>query len=501
MQYDVIVIGSGISGLCSALVLAQHGLKTAVFEQARHMSPLLSRFRRGQSWFDCGYHYHGNFHRGSALEMFMRSMGLDALVDESIPMNSKAYDQLVCSNGSRIVLPTGMEAVRDSLKSQFPKDSKAIDAYLERIQKVLDSSPFTNKDLPPEDATFSIIQDIDLQSFFDQIGASAEFAEAISNYGYFLYGVPWDETPFYLHAQVVGSFYQSALSFRQGGDTVVQAFRKRFEEEGVDVFTESMVTKIVSTERRRLKGVMVRDASGEEYFAKCRRCISTIHPRELAAVLDPGVLRPFNMNRLCGFDETFSPFAIYLEVKDPPGELYRSNVYHLAVNGHKLDKENSLAILNYSEKPENGKTGICILGQAWETTKGHDCHGIEEGFCRLSNEKNGQPYEEYKEAMQQYYFEKACQVLPELKQKARIVDAATPCSFERYTRNWMGSIYGIRHTTDRAGLSPFSMVKGLYLAGQNIVAPGLMGAAISAFVACGCILGWNQYWNKVHEYR
>jgi all-trans-retinol 13,14-reductase len=52
-----------------------------------------------------------------------------------------------------------------------------------------------------------------------------------------------------------------------------------------------------------------------------------------------------------------------------------------------------------------------------------------------------------------------------------------------------GGLYGCQHTVSQFNPVPVTRISNLLLAGQSIIAPGLMGAMISAFLACGFLLG------------
>jgi C-3',4' desaturase CrtD len=54
MQYDVILIGSGIGSLSAAALLAKRGLKVAVLEQAKYPGGCASTYKRKGYWFETG---------------------------------------------------------------------------------------------------------------------------------------------------------------------------------------------------------------------------------------------------------------------------------------------------------------------------------------------------------------------------------------------------------------------------------------------------------------
>src|SRR5690606_18889569 len=57
--YDVVVMGSGLSGLVSALLLAQEGKKVCVLEKNNQYGGNLQTFVRDKTIFDTGVHYIG----------------------------------------------------------------------------------------------------------------------------------------------------------------------------------------------------------------------------------------------------------------------------------------------------------------------------------------------------------------------------------------------------------------------------------------------------------
>ena len=62
-QYDFIVIGSGISGLCSAALLSKRGFQVLVLEKHFKAGGFTHTFKRqGYEW-DVGIHYIGGMHK------------------------------------------------------------------------------------------------------------------------------------------------------------------------------------------------------------------------------------------------------------------------------------------------------------------------------------------------------------------------------------------------------------------------------------------------------
>jgi all-trans-retinol 13,14-reductase len=73
-----------------------------------------------------------------------------------------------------------------------------------------------------------------------------------------------------------------------------------------------------------------------------------------------------------------------------------------------------------------------------------------------------------------------------------IIDGATPLTLRDFSNSPAGSLYGAKHRVGQYNPMSGTRIGGLYLIGQSIVAPGVLGAVISAFLACGSILGHDR---------
>jgi all-trans-retinol 13,14-reductase len=78
---------------------------------------------------------------------------------------------------------------------------------------------------------------------------------------------------------------------------------------------------------------------------------------------------------------------------------------------------------------------------------------------------------------------------PELAGQIAYLECATPLTLKEQTNSPYGSLYGAKHRIEQYNPLPLTRLKNLFLAGQSIVAPGVLGAMISSFVACGSIVG------------
>ena len=81
------------------------------------------------------------------------------------------------------------------------------------------------------------------------------------------------------------------------------------------------------------------------------------------------------------------------------------------------------------------------------------------------------------------------------------VDGATPLTLRDFMHAPAGSLYGAGHTAGQFNPAPVTRIPGLWAAGQGVVAPGVLGAVVSAFLACGCVIGHDILRGEVRACR
>ena len=93
------------------------------------------------------------------------------------------------------------------------------------------------------------------------------------------------------------------------------------------------------------------------------------------------------------------------------------------------------------------------------------------------------------------------QSIPGLSGNIEHTECATPLTLRDFTHTPLGSMYGAKHRIGQYNPLPLTKAKNLFLAGQGVVAPGIMGAIISSCLVCGFIIGHKQLLKRIQKYR
>lgn len=493
MKYDYVVIGSGISGLVSGIILSSKGFRVAVVEKAGQPAPLLRGFQRKGIHFDTGFHYTGAFARGEALDAYFRHLGIaDEL--EKIPYDADCFDAFhFPADGFSFAFPSGYERIRERLHFAFPQEKTGIDAYLQTVDKAFSHSQHLNLDLPADAmVAFNPLGEMNVKSFLERLIRDRRLRVILSMH-YLLYGTEPHQASMAMHAQVSGSLYQSVHGIRGGGQALAEALTRRFEELGGECHTGRGVARILASDGL-LRGVKLDD--GEIFEASA--CISSIHPLALLPIADEAAFRPATRRRFQAFEDTLSAYMFYATVDKLPAILDRKNSFLCP----DMDLDDYCRISRPIEKRpffmaagmQDGPSaqGLILLCPAsmqemlpWQNSVTH---------------RRPRTYRRMKQELMDRVHDHITRSIPEMASLA-MLDCATPLTFRDYANAPSGCLYGIKHKQSQIAPSPLSKIKGLFLTGQALAGPGILGGTISAYLTCGFILGHQTLRNEIRQCR
>lgn len=260
MQYDVIIIGAGLSGLSAASLLAKRGLKTAVIEHASDPGGSCGIFKRNGAIFD----------QGAAMLYGFGKHGFNAhrflfnCLEE--PFEVVKHDLLytVHYKGNKIHFWPDIDLFIEELSSVFPGQKNNVKRFYKEMQKcyshVISEMPnYTTPDeTDPKGALKNILRHpLSYLRFLSYLNISAEkllrqffsdpdilrfFDKLTSTYCY----ATTEEAPAIL-ASVMFIDNHEGGSFYPAGSTLFLPgkLEKVIEENAGDMYYESTVTKIL----------------------------------------------------------------------------------------------------------------------------------------------------------------------------------------------------------------------------------------------------------------
>lgn len=480
MRRDVVVIGAGVSGIATAITMARNGRQVTLVEKAGKTAPLLRGFSRRGVHFDTGFHYTGGLGPGEPLDVLFRYLGISDRV-ESFPFDQDGFDLFRCEDPAfEFRVPFGFRRLQEKLAEAFPGERGAIGSYLEQVRKACAAMPYLNLDVEiGPDSALPRIMGKTLRETLDGLTGN-ELLKSLLSMHCLLYGVPSSEVSFAQHAAIVGTYYDSVRGIRGGGLSLARAFDERLAELGVEVILSREATGIEAAADGSVSGVRLAD--GE--LLPCSTVVATLHPRLLLEIAPEGAFRPAYRQRLGALEETISAFICFATSDGPLPSLAGSNRFLLP----DIPCIHDLGTQPLGEAP-------LYLSAAYRQGESQPA-----GFVAISptlfseagsgeGKRRPEGYRRYKEEGMERIRAQVARAYPELAGSIDYLEGSTPLTIRDYCATPLGGLYGVKHMVGQYNPHPSTRVPGLYLAGQAVVAPGVMGAMLSGFLACGTILG------------
>lgn len=481
------VVGSGVAGMTAALLLVRQGHDVALLEAGPRPAPLLRGFRRDGLHFDTGFHCGGGLGRAGLFRNWLQALGLLRY----LPPTAFIAKEEVFSfpDGALHMLPAGRGAALEAAERQFLGSRSGMDALLRDMETVLDHSPYTNPRSADTVPSFAGGKAGSVLSRLDEADLPPRLAMMLAA-RCLLYGVTPARASWEDFSLVAGPYFHSCHALDGGGETLAGAFLAALAESGIRPRCGRRVVDLVLDGQGALRGVRVvgDDSPGGEVWS-CTRCVFTGHPAQLRALLPPGVLRPAYYSHIDALPETPPGLLLFAETRSDA--LDGRNLYLLPGDAPErlFGTEDTPAFsvyLSVGQAAEGRRALLAVTTGRPELLPPGDPRPRPEAYLR---------WKRVAVARLKDFIERRC---PDLRRSLRVLDAATGLSFRHWVRGSSGSLYGVCHDLESMPLLPVTRVGGLFLAGQNILLPGVLGALISAALAVGFAEGHE---NALREFR
>ena len=491
-----IIIGSGLGGLSTGVILAKNGYDVTVLEQANQVGGCLQCFQRDGVRFETGMHFIGSLDDGKVLSNYLNYLEIkDKIVVDKLDEN--AYD-IVSINGKRFAFPNGREAFIDYFSRRFPNQRENLKRYYDLVGQVANLSPYRDLKLLDDDNFFKS-NELLFKSINEILDATINDPTLrnvlVGNIS--LYSAEIDKTPFAIHAFIFDFYNNGAFRIVGGSDTIAKALTDILLRYGGRVLRHKKVSQIVVENKI---AVGVKTANGDFYPADI--VISDINPKQLIDIVDNSVFNEAYKSRIRDINNTNSVFSLYLRFKDEAMPYFNSNFYGFQsvtpweMSG-KVDEKwpNGYLYMHHchEKEPRFAKSGVILsymsidaLSQ-WKDTKiGH--RGID--------------YERFKQEMAERLLDEVEKDFPGLRDKIADYYSATPLTYRDYTSTPDGSIYGLAKDVSKGitgRVSYKTKVSNLFLVGQNINSHGMLGVLIGTMTVCSQLIGEQEVKRQMIE--
>ncbi len=492
--YDVIIIGSGLGGLETAAVLGKKGFRVLVLEKNPQAGGALQSFVVNGCTFSAGMHYVGAIGKGSVLQKFFSYLGIYDDI-ELQPLDAEAYERFFI-DGKEYRYPVGYNAFQEMLVSLFPREEKAVNAFVNKVKEVAAYQDIYNLRTPVNNNLFNNPYfKTGLCDYIETLTGNKELQKLLAAPN-FVHAGEKESTPLYTHALILDHYLQGAYRFGKGSGQLVQLLKKVINDQGGTILTNSRVTSVTMTEKE-IKQVVTE--SGEHFFAK--NVISNVHPAATLDFLDNSLLKPVYIKRIKSLENSLSPFSLFITLKKGvlPYENYNRH-YFLEDNVWPASRYNKEKWPQYffvhHYVPDGGKYSKCISVITYMK--------YEEvlPFAGSDNGNVKAEYKEWKKRKAEKLLQRVMEKYPALKDAIETYNVATPLTFKRYLGSPTGSMYGIKRDFRNANYSnilPVTRIPGFYFTGQNINLHGMMGVTLSSLVTLGFFMDINQLIEEINE--
>jgi all-trans-retinol 13,14-reductase len=508
-EWDAIVIGSGIGGLTAAALLSVHGGKRVLVLERHYVAGGFTHsfHRPGYEW-DVGLHYIGQVQdeRSAVRKAF------DHITDGAVRWSAmpETYDRAVI-DGRIFNFTAGVERFREGMKQCFPREGTSIDKYIRTVRAVNRASGlyYAEKVIPAPAAALagSLLRAPFLRwakrttlEVLENITANRELIGVLTaQWGD--YGLPPSRSSFAIHATIAAHYFAGASYPVGGASTIAAAIIPLIQRGGGAVVTSAEVVEITRSGER---ATGIRMADGRQFRANI--VVSDAGASNTFGRLLPGDIPALEILRreLRALPPSTAHLSLYLGLNQTdtalgltgtnlwiyPGFDHDANVKRFSANGEAPFPVVYISFPSAKDphfiRRHPGKSTIDVI-----TLLPYD---VFERWGGQHWKHRGEEYDLLKQQMTARLRQELERQVPSVAGHIDYAELSTPVSTRHFMNYGKGEIYGITSTPARYAIRELGArtpIRNLYLTGQDVSSPGIVGAMYGGVISASVALGKN----------
>ena len=444
-EYDVVVIGSGLAGLTCANRLGKAGFSVLLLEHHYQLGGLATFFkRRGKRVFDISLH---GFPIG--MKKTCRKYWTQEIADDIVQVEGIRFEN------PQFSLQTSFdrEDFTRLLTEKFRIAPEVVAAFFEEVRRMdyYDQNPMTTREL--------------FEKYFPGRNDVVRLLMEPITYAN---GSTLDD-PAITYGIVFSNFMSKGVYIYRGGtDKLLKLMSQELKRNGVDVRICASVERVI-VEQGEVRGVVV---NGREVRARAvvsnANLLSTIHQLVGDEQFSAGFLAEVGAVRLNN-----SSTQVYLGLRDGETIPYVGDLLFTSVR----EEFSSEALI---DQPITSRTFSVYYPdiRPGVTPERTAIVSSTNAWWKDWQFERREDYEAAKERLIEETIDILERYVPGVREKIEWKEAATPCTFERYTRHWGGASFGTKFEGLKVSMTLPQQVRGLFHAGSvGIIMSGWLGTA------------------------
>ncbi len=492
----VVVIGGGIGGLASALLLSKKGHSVTLLEQFARVGGYATAWQRAGITIEGVLHEIDDIGEGSEKNNLLKELGVDGLEFVKIPEFYRVITD-------KIDFTLEHDSIKEQLITQFPTQKNGVIKFfttIENIAKELEMLMRPTISTYAKMLLFPIFfknlakyEKTTLESFLNECFSdeSIKFAAA-ANMGY--YGDDASNLSLVFFAIAQQSYIRGGGWFIKGGSQKFSnAFADAITRNGGKILTNANVEKII-TNGDKACGITYTHKN-ERYILDCDYIMNNASPHfAIEAIEDKSIIK--NKDGFLNGEKSPATFVVYAVVsgaKPKTKRAFSTFVY----NGC----ENIKDVKNMAYSDFNTRLfGIADYGVIDSGLSKEDKRLVMiVAMDRYEDWHDAANYEIKKDEAAKILIDRAAKIYPDIKENLISYEAATSHTNVRYTKNPNGSIYGYAQSIAQSGRARKKFAKIL----PNVInasAWGEIGGGYSGALYNGIIAAGYVKWKKQFYY-